>query len=68
MNGRGTCIFICPAFTLSTQLSCTTIFKEKTDIFLTIPIFSSRHIMSAGKTFATGVFVSVHVLNLIDSY
>lgn len=39
-----------------TKIFCTTIFEEKTD-FLSIPIFSSRHFMSAGKTLATQVFV-----------
>lgn len=71
MNGRGTCIFICPEhlhLVLKSPVLSTTIFKEKTDFFNNSCFFIKTFIMSAGKTFATGVFVSVHVLNLIVSY
>lgn len=68
MNGRGTCIFICPEHLHLVLKSPVLQYLKRRLIFLTIPIFSSTYIMSAGKTFATRVFVSVHVLNLIVSY
>lgn len=57
MNGRGTCIFICPEHLHLVLKSPVLQYLKRRLIFLTIPIFSSTYIMSAGKTFATGVFV-----------
>lgn len=57
MNGRGTCIFICPEHLHLVLKYPVLQYLKRRLIFLTIPIFSSTYIMSAGKTFATGVFV-----------
>lgn len=59
MNGRGTCIFICPEHLHLVLKYPILQYLKRRLIFLpvTIPIFPSTYIISAGKTFATGVFV-----------
>lgn len=44
MNGRGTCIFICPEHLHLVLKSPVLQYLKRRLIFLTIPVFSSRHI------------------------
>lgn len=49
MNGRGTCIFICPEHLHLVLKSPVLQYLKRRLIFLTIPVFSSRHLCQQAK-------------------